>query len=338
MAKKEKLPSTPESRAAKLVRKADKRAIFGKTFQIAFGIMLSLLLVYSVCSVAFTNKDIVVEGVVSNNTSSNSNSGNNSSINSSNDSSSNNSNDNSTDTNGGDTVQGGNDASASTEAPKELSASSSNEDVVNYFNTAINKVKPSAKQVTLNAETNSQTEGISGSIPSFFSGLVDKAIQGNMGNKVLADLDPNLVNATTVDDKNNMFPVEFQTWSSKLTADDIESKEIKDNGSTYTIVIKVKADDASTETGAGYGHNGKVFSVITPNIILENAEKYKLSSLIKSCETGTRNGSVTVTVDKATGNVTSAIYYFDWTLSVTIIGGLNVSVAFGINKDFTIAW
>lgn len=53
MSKKEKIPSTPEMRAQKLARNAEKRKIFGKTFEKAFGIMLALLLVYSVCSIAF---------------------------------------------------------------------------------------------------------------------------------------------------------------------------------------------------------------------------------------------------------------------------------------------
>lgn len=338
MAKKEKLPSTPESRAEKLSRKADKRSIFGKTFQMSFAIMLSLLLVYSVCNLAFSDKNVVVEGVNSNSTSSNNNNASNNTSNNSGSNSSSQSNGSTDDdaNKGNDTANNG--GTSNTEAPKELSASSSTEEVVNYFNTAINKVKPNAKQVTLNSETSSQTTGIAGSIPSLFTGLVDSAIKSNMGAKDLSALTPEEVNATTVEAKNYMFPVEKQTWSSKLTADDVESKEVKDNGSTYTITLNIKADEVSTETGAGYGHNGKVFSVITPDIILTNADKYKLSSLIKECLTGTHNGKVTVTVDKATGNVTAANYYFDWDLDVTIIGGINVTVSFGLEKDLTIAW
>lgn len=340
MAKKEKLPSTPESRAAKLTRKADKRSIFAKTFQTAFAIMLSLLLVYSVCTVAFTDKQVIVEGAGSSNVSSNSSNSNSSANNgSSNNSSSNNTGSSSSDTQGtNNNTSTDNKDSGSTEAPKELSASSSTEEVVNYFNAAINKVKPNAKQVTLNSEASSQTSDISGSIPSFFTGYVDTAIKKNMGAKDLGTLKPEEVNATTVDAKNYMFPVEKQTWSSQITADDVEGKEVKDNGSTYTITLNVKADEPSADMAAGYGHNGKVFSVITPAIILENAEKYKLSSLIKDCKTGIHNGKVTVTVDKATGNVTAANYYFDWDLDVTVIGGINVKVSFGLEKDLTIAW
>lgn len=337
MSKKEKVPSTPESRAQKLARKAEKKKIFGKTFETAFALFLSFALVYSVCYISFHPTASVTAGT-SVNTNTNSSGNNSSGSSGSSGSSSSGSSESTTAPTGSSDGNTNSDNDASTASPNELSASSSAADVVNYFNTAINKVKPNAKQITLNKEVNSQTSDISGSIPSMFTGLVNSAISANMGEKDLSSLEPSAVNATTTEAKNTMFPVENQSWSSKLTADDIESKNVTDNGSSYEITLKIKADEASSATAAGNGHGGKVFSVISPNIILENAEKFKLSSLIKDCKTGTTNGVVKVTVDKATGNVTNANYYFDWTLDVTIIGGLNVKVGFGIEKDFTIAW
>lgn len=75
MSKKEKIPSTPEMRAQKLARSAEKRKIFGKTFEKAFGIMLALLLVYSVCSIAFKPATATVAPSAGTQTSSGSSSG-----------------------------------------------------------------------------------------------------------------------------------------------------------------------------------------------------------------------------------------------------------------------
>lgn len=326
MSKKNREPSTPEMRAEKLANKQMLRKVFSSTFLKAFAICLAVLLIYSVCYIAFINPNSVDVNTL--NPVSDTNAAQNAVV-SNNPSSSN------------DGSGAGNDATPAGEdgaAVTELSASSSQADILAYFNTAINKVKQNAKQITLNYEKNKQATGISGSIPSFLTGLVDKAIEANMGDKDLSALDPGAVNATTVDQKNAMFPVENESWSSKLTADDIKEATVADTGSTYTITIKTQDDETSESTAHGVGHNGKVMSVIQPSIITENAEKFGLASAIKSVKTGHTDGTVKITVDKATGNVLTANYYFVWTLDATITGGINAVVGFGLEKDFTIAW
>ena len=89
----------------------------------------------------------------------------------------------------------------------------------------------------------------------------------------------------------------------------------------------------------GVGHSGRIFSVIKPSIVTENAGAAK--GILKTVKTGHKDGYVTVTIDKATGNVTAATYYFTWTLEVVVnavVTELNVSIPFGLQKDFTIAW
>ena len=152
-----------------------------------------------------------------------------------------------------------------------------------------------------------------------------------MGDKDVSAVSP----ATSVEDKNAMFPVENENWSSQLTADDIESKEVVDNGSSYVITLYIKADEPSTDTAHGNGHNGKVFSVVMPSIVTDNAGP--AAKLIKDVKTGHSDGYVKITVDKASGNVTEATYYFVWTLSLTALSA-NVSIPFGLEKNFTIAW
>ena len=334
MAKKEKIPSTPESRAKKLADKQEVRKAFRKTFVPALAVCLSLLLIYSVCYISFfdPDKELAEKGIT---TVDSSNTGNNSSSNSSSNNNSSSNSSSSSDSSNSGSASSGDDAAAPSGNVTELSASSSTADIVAYFNTAINKVKPNAKQITLNKETNSSAGSIEGNLPSSLTSMADSLVSSNMGDKDLSKLGPGAVNATTVDQKNAMFPVENENWSSKLTADDVDNASVVDNGSTYEITINVKADDPSESTAHGQGHNGKVFSVIMPSIVTDNAGP--AASIIKEVKTGHKDGKVVVTVDKATGNVTHANYYFVWTLSLKALGA-NVSIPFGLEKDFTIAW
>lgn len=325
MSKKNKEPSTPESRAEKLANKQMLRKVFSKTFLKAFAICLAVLLIYSVCYIAFINPSRVNANTV--NPISEGNNGSSAVVQNNGGSAS------SSDA----TANGGTNAASgdATAAVTELTASSSKADILAYFNTAINKVKPNAKQVTLNYEKNSEAGGIQGNLPGSLTSLANGLISANMGEKDLSKLDPGLVNATTVDQKNAMFPVENESWSSKLAVDDIEDATVTEADGKYTITIKVKADEPSTETAHGVGHNGKAFSVIMPSIVTDNAGG--AANIIKNVQTGHKDGKIVVTVDKATGNVLTANYSYVWTLSLEALGA-KLSIPFGLEKDFTIAW
>lgn len=323
MSKKNKEPSTPESRAEKLANKQMLRKAFTSTFFKAFAICLAVLLIYSVCYIAFINPMSLAANTAdpSSNTAQGAVVQNNQGAAS------------------GDNAASGNNEtagdSAGAAAVKELTAQSSQAEILAYFNTAINNVKPNAKQITLNYERNSEAGGIEGNLPSSLTGMANSLISSNMGDKDLSKLDPGLVNAATADQKNAMFPVENETWSSKLTADDISGATVSEAGGKYTITINVKEDAPSADTAHGVGHNGKVFSVIMPTIVTDNAGP--AASIIKNVQTGHKDGKIVVTVDKATGNVLTANYYYVWTLSLEALG-MKLAIPFGLEKDFTIAW
>lgn len=319
MSKKVKEPSTPESRAEKLAHKQMLRKAFTSTFFKAFAVCLSILLVYSIVYISLVNPSrLQMSAANGNNTAQNAVVPNNNTVSS----------------DGSASSDGSSDAAA-TPTVTELTDTSSQADILAYFNTAINKVKPNAKQITLNSEVNSTAGGISGNLPGSLTSLADGLIADNMGPKDLSSLDPGLVNATTTEQKNAMFPVENESWSSKLTADDISSATYTEADGKYTITILVKEDEPSTDTAHGSGHNGKVFSVIMPSIVTDNAGP--AASLIKDVKTGHKDGKIVVTVDKETGNVETATYYFVWTLSLKALG-MEVSIPFGLQKDFTISW
>lgn len=318
MSKKVKEPSTPESRAEKLAHKQMLRKAFTSTFFKAFAVCLSILLVYSIVYISLVNPSRLQMSAVDGNAAQNAVVPNNNNVSS----------------DGSASSDGSSDAAA-TPTVTELTDTSSQADILAYFNTAINKVKPNAKQITLNSEVNSTAGGISGNLPGTLTSMADGLIADNMGPKDLSSLDPGLVNATTTDQKNAMFPVENESWSSKLTADDISSATYTEADGKYTITILVKEDEPSTDTAHGAGHNGKVFSVIMPSIVTDNAGP--AASLIKDVKTGHKDGKIVVTVDKETGNVETATYYFVWTLSLKALG-MEVSIPFGLQKDFTISW
>ena len=318
MSKKVKEPSTPESRAEKLAHKQMLRKAFTSTFFKAFAVCLSILLVYSIVYISLVNPSRLQMSAVDGNAAQNAVVPNNNNVSS----------------NGSASSDGSSDA-ATTPTVTELTDTSSQADILAYFNTAINKVKPNAKQITLNSEVNSTAGGISGNLPGTLTSMADGLIADNMGPKDLSSLDPGLVNATTTDQKNAMFPVENESWSSKLTADDISSATYTEADGKYTITILVKEDEPSTDTAHGTGHNGKVFSVIMPSIVTDNAGP--AASLIKDVKTGHKDGKIVVTVDKETGNVETATYYFVWTLSLKALG-MEVSIPFGLEKNFTITW
>lgn len=319
MSKKVKEPSTPESRAEKLAHKQMLRKAFTSTFFKAFAVCLSILLVYSIVYISLVNPSrLQMSAANGNNTAQNAVVPNNNTVSS----------------DGSASSDGSSDA-APTPTVTELTDTSSQADILAYFNTAINKVKPNAKQITLNSEVNRTAGGISGNLPGTLTSMADSLIADNMGPKDLSSLDPGLVNATTTEQKNAMFPVENESWSSKLTADDISSATYTEADGKYTITILVKEDAPSTDTAHGTGHNGKVFSVIMPSIVTDNAGP--AASLIKDVKTGHKDGKIVVTVDKETGNVETATYDFVWTLSLKALG-MEVSIPFGLEKNFTITW
>lgn len=332
---------TPEEYKDKMSKKAEKRKRFGKSFLTALAYALACVIVYSMVTIAFTKNATPVISASGNNTSVNTDANTNTNGGADNSGSTDNTDnadnaDNTGDANTGDnTDNSGDNQSQGGSTSGAISASSSTAEIVNYFNKAINNVKPSAKKVTLNYEKNSEAGGIEGNLPKSLTSVANSLIASNMGEKDLSKLDPAMVNATTTAQKNAMFPVENESWSSKLTADDVQKAEVKDNGSTYTITLYIKADEPSTNTAHGQGHNGKVFSVIMPSIVTDNAGP--AANLIKDVKTGHKDGKVSITVDKATGNVTAANYYYVWTLSLKALGA-ELSIPFGLEKQFTIAW
>lgn len=203
-------------------------------------------------------------------------------------------------------------------------------EIVEYFNTASNKVKTNAKSVTKDKEENYQAQDINLGALGGLQGAVSGLINDNMG----VNEEQSGRTGTTVADKNAIYPVENEAWSSKLTVDDIEDATCTEKNGVYTITITVKEDELAKEYAHGTGHHGKAFNIVMPQTIKENAGV--AGSLLGSLKVGYQNGKIIATVDAATGNITSAKYDFVWLLNIDMFGG--ITAYFGIKTDYSVKW
>ena len=230
--------------------------------------------------------------------------------------------------------QGGNQGGSSTASKPATKA-----EIVEYFNKAINGVKPNAKSVTRVSETNYRSGNITG-VPS----IVDKLV-GGIDSFVDGQLKKNSKGSETFSNSAAIranFPVENESWSSKLTANDVASATCTEAGGVYTITIKTVADKASSNVSHGSGHAPKVFSVVLPSVINDQFSGGVLKSVAKTFKIGTAqmeypSGTVTVKVDAKTSRVINATYDAKWTIHLPLGDGM-VVLPFGIKTIYNIAY
>ena len=212
-------------------------------------------------------------------------------------------------------------------------------EIVAYFNKAINDVKPNAKSVTRVSETNYRSGNITG-VPS----IVDKLV-GGIDEFVDGQLKKNSKGSETFSNSAAIkanFPVENESWSSKLTANDVASATCTEAGGVYTITIKTVADKASSNVHHGSGHAPKVFSVVLPSVINDQFSSGVLKSVAKAFKIGTAqmeypSSTVTVKVDAKTSRVINATYDAKWTIHLPL-GDEMVVLPFGTKTIYNIAY
>lgn len=117
-------------------------------------------------------------------------------------------------------------------------------EALELYKSAANKVKTTAKSATRTSET---IRTISGSIPSLYSSFGFK--EGTKSEKVVAN------GASELKDK---FPVEGKSYTCNLSASDIKSATVQNNGSSKVVTILVKDDNPGT-----YSNSSKCVSTIS---------------------------------------------------------------------------
>ena len=222
-------------------------------------------------------------------------------------------------------------AAETTEAAKAMPQGT--EEIVAYYNTAINNAKAKSKSITSNYMKHAVAGEITG-IPSALDSIGQSLIKDNMGE----DDSKKNVTWSTAADKNAFFPVENETYASKLTAADVKSAKITESNGKYTITITTKDDARSENHKHGAGHAPKAFNVVLPGIIddyIPGVVKSMFS--VGTVATAYPASTVKVTVDAATGNVLTANYMMYWTLYIPL-GDTDVVLPFSTENDYKINW
>ncbi len=210
------------------------------------------------------------------------------------------------------------------------------EEIVAYFNTAINAAKSDSKSITSNYMKHAvagEVTGVPGLVDSLLGGTTS-FIDGFMGE------DESKANVTwsSAADKNAYFPVEGETWASKLTVDDIKEAQFIESDGQYHIRIKTKADPAKADVAHGSGHNPKAFNVVLPGVVGDNIPGILASAFsIGTVTMEYPSSQIYVVIDPATGHVVSAEYIMYWTIHIPL-GDNNVVLPFSTTNDYTINW
>ncbi len=207
------------------------------------------------------------------------------------------------------------------------------EAIVAYYNTAINNAKKNSKSIHSNYMKHAVAGEITG-IPSALDSVGQSLIKDNMGE----DDSKKNVTWTSAEDKNAFFPVEGETYASKLTAADVKDAKIVEKDGKWIIRITTKDDPRSEGYSHSNGHAPKAFNAVLPGIIdgyIPGIAKSLFS--VGTVATGYPASTVQVTVDPATGNVLSANYMLYWTLYIPL-SGTDVVLPFSTENDYTINW
>ena len=217
-----------------------------------------------------------------------------------------------------------------TEAAK---APEGKEEIVEFFNTAVNNVKPNAKSVvhhyskiTINGSTKfpkaiDTAMKLLGGADKFIGDQLAKNSQGEQ--------------TYTGDQITARFPVEGESYASKLTADDVKSAQIgwTEDGD-YLIEITVYDDAKSSNVKHGTGHAPKAFNVVLPGVVNDNVPGPVASMLGGEAEMNYPACKVRAVVDYETGNLISATYTMNWTINF----GTEIVLPFTTTDSYTIKY
>ena len=207
------------------------------------------------------------------------------------------------------------------------------EAIVAYYNTAINNAKKNSKSIHSNYMKHAVAGEITG-IPKALDSVGQSLIKDNMGE----DESKKNVTWTTAEDKNAFFPVEGESYASKLTAADVKNATISEKNGKWEIKITTIADPRSEGYSHSVGHAPKAFNAVLPGIIdgyIPGIAKSLFS--VGTVATAYPSSTVVVIVDPASGKVTHANYMLYWTLYIPL-SGTDVVLPFSTENDYTINW
>ena len=216
-----------------------------------------------------------------------------------------------------------------TEAPK---APQTKEEIVAYFNEASNKVTTDAKCAT----TNYSKFRLAGAtqLPGWVN-TVARVVGG--ADKFIDDqLAKNSKGSETFTGAaiKNTYPVENESYVSKLTAADVKSATCTEKDGKYTITIVTVADATSQNAAHGQGHAPKAFNVPLPATINENVPSFAKNMIGGTAAMEYPSSTFKIVVDAKTGHVESATSDLYWTIHF----GTDTTLPFLTQDSWTIKY
>ncbi len=203
--------------------------------------------------------------------------------------------------------------------------------IVEYFNTAVNKVKADAKSVQQKHVTNYLAA--TPTLPSAIGGIYKMLGEDKWLDGMLVDNSQGSATYTGAD-IDAKFPVEGESWASKLTAADVKSASCTESNGVYTITIVTKADGKSDSVKHGQGHSPKALNVVLPGVVNDNIPGIA-ASLVGLSTMNYPMGKIVITVDAATGNVKTADYDIQWTINFDKIGA---AIPLGTRSSYVVTF
>jgi len=204
------------------------------------------------------------------------------------------------------------------------------EAIVEYFNTAINGVKSGAKSVKHHyskIEISGETK-----FPGFIDaamrllGGADKFINDQLAKQSKGE---QTYTGATIKEK---FPVETESYASKLTAADVNTANVVEKDGKYVVTLVLVSDAKSSTVKHGQGHAPKAFNVVLPGVVNDNVPGPVAGMLGGEAEMNYPACKVIATIDPATGNVVNAEYFVNWTINF----GDNIILPFTTHDLYTI--
>ena len=208
--------------------------------------------------------------------------------------------------------------------PSTSTSALTKKEIIALYNEAANKVKTDAKKVTRNFK-NTRYDTSKSVLPSALQSMANPMIE----KYVKDETDP--VHYTTKEDIIENYPAPKQTYSSKLTVNDVDEAICVDNGNEYVITLKLascKNPTAGVKVGAAC-HIMDVTSI-----------KASDSSMIKKFDAIYEGCVIKCKIDKATNRVTWANFYTPFTIDavVKIFSEVVTVAVMSYERDYTITY
>ena len=229
-------------------------------------------------------------------------------------------------------VEGSTEAASEATTAPAAKKPESKEEIVAYFNSAVNTVKTDAKVVKRHYSKIS----LNGS-PTFPSSInnILKLLGG--ADKFLGEqLEKNSKGEETFTGAQikATFPVEGESYASKLTAADVKEAKITEKDGKYIIRVVTVADGKTDSIQHGQGHAPKAFNVVLPGVINENIPGVA-QGIVGLSTVNYPSSTCTITVDPATGRVINADYDLKWTINFDKVGAI---IPFTTHDYYTITY